>query len=87
MVELRASHISYGTDHPHFNTTQRNNFTSIPLNVEKVKAADLRKTNFVFGNDEQPTESLYKSTHKGKQTEKVKLDPEIVKDFRSINIF
>ena len=87
MVELRASHILYGTDHSHFHTTHRNSFPSVASGIEKVKGANISKTNFIFGNDEQPTESLYKSTHQGKQTEKMRLDPKIVQDFRSINTF
>jgi len=86
--ELRVAHFQLGNDHALPLTSYSSDFAGVKETKDadkgehKVDAKTLSKSNFIFGMDKMPKESLYKKEFMAKQAEKVALDKEVIKDLR-----
>ena len=85
VVNLRKSNIPLGFDkEDHYASEMHGNFKPIPANYKKAgPPMDLKKTHFVTGTDEMPTESMYRHTYVKKPIEKAELNKELIKDLRT----
>jgi hypothetical protein len=84
VTALQQSNITLGSQGEDYGTSMRNAFANKHGSYERAAPSiNLMQTNFVTGDDMQPTESMYAHYHKKFPIEVAKLNDDLQKDLRA----
>lgn len=85
VAALQATNLILGSEGEDYGTSMRNAFVNKTGTYERAAPTiNLMQTNFILGEDVQPTESFYKAQHKQFPIERAKLNDELKTDLRGI---
>jgi len=84
VAALQATNLILGSETEDYGTSMRNAFVNKTGTYERAAPTiNLMQTNFILGEDVQPTESFYKAQHKQFPIERTKLNDELKTDLRA----